>query len=64
MRCGLCKHARIMPDLKLHIYCRLDDGSVQSAFRLACNEYDENLLRRNIGFGLWQKLDKKKKLRN
>jgi hypothetical protein len=50
-----------MPDLKLHIYCDVDGGSVQGSFTPECGAYNEH--KRWIGWGVMKRLAEKKKER-
>jgi hypothetical protein len=51
-----------MPDLKLHVYCKVD-GSVQGSFTPACGSFKENVKRRWVGWGVMKRLAEKKKER-
>jgi hypothetical protein len=52
-----------MPDLKLHVYCDIDGGSVQGSFTPACGAFKENIKRQWIGWGVMKRLAEKKKER-
>lgn len=57
-RCNMCRYARSMPDIRVHLMCK-NDGAIVSSFEPACENYDPDTRRFKKGNMLWKRLEDK-----